>query len=98
MSGPDLLHLAAEIALGLLSLALLLGLVRLIRGPTLADRILALDLLMTIAMGYVAAVAVLTGFFLFIDIAVAVALVGFLSTLALTRYLLSRGRGAEERG
>ena len=90
MTGAMVLQYAAEIALGLLSLALLLTIVRLVRGPTLADRILALDLATTLAIGYIATIAVLTGFTLYIDIAIALGLLGFLSTLALVRYLLSR--------
>ena len=96
MNGDMVLHYAAEIALGLLSVALLLTIVRLVRGPTLADRILALDLITTLAIGYIATIAVLTGFTLYIDIAIALGLLGFLSTLALVRYLLSRAAATTE--
>lgn len=90
MNGALALQLAAQAAIGLLLVALLLVLIRLIRGPTLADRILALDLLTTLAVALIAALVVLTGFTLYVDIAIAVGLLGFLSTVALTRYLLSR--------
>lgn len=96
MSAADTLILAAEISLGLLLLALLLTLVRLWRGPTLGDRIMALDLMMVLAVGFIAAFAVLTGFTLYIDIAIALGLVGFLSTIALARYLASRGPDGEK--
>ncbi len=89
MSAADTLVIAAEISLGLVLLALLLTLVRLWRGPTLGDRIMALDLMMVLAVGLIAAFAVLTGFTLYIDIAIALGLVGFLSTIALARYLAS---------
>ena len=91
MSGAETLHLAAQTAIGLLLVALLLAVIALVRGPTLADRILALDLMTTLAVGLIAAITVLTGFALYIDVAIAVSLAGFLSTVALARYLLSRG-------
>ena len=96
MSGAVALQLAAQIAIGLLLVALLLVLIRLIRGPSLADRILALDLLTTLAVALIAALVVLTGFTLYVDIAIAVGLLGFLSTVALVRYLLSRTADEQE--
>jgi multicomponent Na+:H+ antiporter subunit F len=77
--------------------AIVLATARLIRGPSLADRILSLDLITVLAVGYIAAIAVRTGFMLYIDIAIAIALVGFLSTIAFARYLLQRAE-ARERG
>ena len=100
MSGAAALQLASQLALGLLLLGLLLAVIRLIRGPNLGDRILALDMITVLATGFIAGVAVLTGFSLYIDIAIALALVGFLSTVALARYLMSRAerlnRGTEQ--
>lgn len=93
MSGAAALQLASQIALGLLLVGLFLTVIRLIRGPNLGDRILALDLLTVLAAGFIAAVAVLTGFSLYIDIAIALALVGFLSTVALARYLMVKAAG-----
>lgn len=90
MSGASVLHLAGNLALGFLVLALLLTTLRLFRGPTLADRILALDMITVLAMGFVATIAVVTGFALYIDIAIAIGLLGFLSTLAFCRFLLAR--------
>jgi multicomponent Na+:H+ antiporter subunit F len=90
---PELaLDWASLIALTLLSMALLLSVVRIIVGPTLGDRVLALDLLTVIAMGLIAAVAVRTGLMLYLDIAIAVALLGFLATIALARYILIKAQ------
>jgi multicomponent Na+:H+ antiporter subunit F len=91
VTAAAILHWATSIALGLLLLALLLALLRLVRGPTLADRILALDLMTTLALSFVAVIALRTGFTLYLDIAIAIALAGFLATVALARYLLQRG-------
>ena len=90
MSAADVLSWASLIALIMLGAALLISVVRIVVGPTLADRVLALDLLTVIAMGFVAAIAVRTGLMLYLDIAIALALLGFLATIALARYILSR--------
>ena len=90
MSGATFLGYATDAALILLTIALALGIVRLVLGPTLADRVLALDLITTLAMGFIAVFAIRTGFSLYLDIAIAIALLGFLSTVALARYLLRR--------
>lgn len=90
MSGSVIILWACWFGLACLSLGLLLTIVRLIRGPTLPDRILALDLITTLGIGFVVLVAILTGFHLYLDIAIALGLVGFLSTVALARYVLKR--------
>lgn len=66
---------------GLLGLALLLVLVRLLRGPTSADRVVALDLLTTVMVGCLAIHAAITGQPLYLDIALGIGLVAFLGTI-----------------
>jgi multicomponent Na+:H+ antiporter subunit F len=73
----------------MLCLALGLVLVRLARGPSAADRIIAVDTLALVAIGLVGAVVALTGEPATLDAAVVLALVGFLGTIALARYLES---------
>ena len=90
MSGVDALAWASLIALCLLSAALLLSVVRIVIGPTLGDRVLALDLLTIEALGFVGALAIRTGFMIYLDIAIALALLGFLATIAFARYILVR--------
>ncbi|MGB3338116.1 MAG: cation:proton antiporter [Devosia sp.] len=90
MTSADLLSWVTLIALAVLGLALLISVVRIIIGPTLADRVLALDLMTVIAMGFVATIAIRTGLMLYLDIAIALALLGFLATIALARYIMSR--------
>jgi multicomponent Na+:H+ antiporter subunit F len=82
---------ATLVALVLLGLALLLSLVRIVIGPSLSDRVLALDMLTVVAMGFIGAIAIRTGLWLYLDIAIALALLGFLATVALARYILLRG-------
>jgi len=86
---------ATLVSLIFLGLALLVSLVRIVIGPTLSDRVLALDMLTVVAMGFIGAIAVRTGLWLYLDIAIALALLGFLATVALARYILLRGTADE---
>eukprot|EP00873_Tetraselmis_striata_P032667 jgi/Tetstr1/452931/TSEL_039967.t1 len=56
----------------------------------LPDRVLGLDMLIAVVIGYIAAIALRTGFMLYLDIAIALGLVGFLSTVAFARFILQR--------
>ena len=82
MSAQDVLDISINIALVLLSLAFLLTIFRIVKGPTLPDRILGLDMLVGAAIGYIAVIGVKTGYTLYVDIAIALGLVGILSTVA----------------
>ena len=62
------------------------------RGPTLPDRVVALDLMGVLAVGMLAAYAVDTNQPGLMDPAAVLALVGFLGTVAFARYLERRGR------
>ena len=92
------LSMATSASLLVLSAALVLIVVRIVRGPTLPDRILALDMLIAAVIGFIATMGVKTGFTLYVDIAIALGLVGFLSTVAFARFVLTRGRAGEEQG
>ncbi|MBW6421216.1 cation:proton antiporter [Rhizobium sp. XQZ8] len=81
-------------ALVVLAMAFLLTVWRVVKGPTLADRVVALDMLTGIVIGFIALIAIRTGFTLYIDIAISLGLVGFLATVAFARFILSRGRPA----
>lgn len=95
MAAPLLLGWTLNAALGLLSLALLLTVIRVIIGPTLPDRVMALDMLVAIAIGFIAVLGIKTGQALYADIAIALGLVGFLATVAFARFVLQR-RSIEE--
>ena len=73
--------------LPLLSVAALLAFFRLVRGPSLPDRVVALDLMATIIIGIAAAYAVATGQPAYLDVAVILALIAFLGTVAFAYYL-----------
>jgi multicomponent Na+:H+ antiporter subunit F len=95
MSGDSILTFAIYGALGMLMLAMVLTSLRVILGPSLADRVLALDQLVAIAIGFIAVIAIKTGFELYIDIALALGLAGFLATAAFARFIFTQRPGAE---
>lgn len=90
MSAVFVLDAVSRIALAALAFAMFLTLYRVVKGPTLADRVLALDMLTSIAIGFMAVFAILSGHSLYIDIAIALGLVGFLATIAFSRFILTR--------
>ena len=79
------------LSLVLVVASLILICVAVVRAPTLPDRILALDTLTTVSIGAIAGITVATGFLLFVDVAIALGLVGFLATVAFARYVLEMG-------
>jgi len=95
MSGAAFLDLSAGVALVVMAAALILVAARIVLGPTLPDRVVALDLLVGIVIGLIAAVALKTGVYAYLDVAIALGLVGFLSTVAFARFILTRGRSGD---
>lgn len=97
MIEPDaIIAVACSIALVVLGLSFFLTVFRVVRGPTLPDRVLALDMLVGIAIGFIAVIAIKTGYTLYIDIAISLGLVGFLATVAFARFILARGTVGEQ--
>lgn len=96
MSGAAFLNVSAIFALGVLTISFLLVVVRVVKGPSLPDRILALDMLVAVAIGFIAVLGVRSGFTLYVDIAIALGLVGFLATVAFARFVMSGGVDAKK--
>jgi multicomponent Na+:H+ antiporter subunit F len=83
----------AAAALALVGAAVLLTFVRLVRGPDLANRVVALDLLSVLGVGIAAAAAVRADDEVYLDVALVLALIAFLGTVAFARY--AEGGGEE---
>lgn len=81
---------AVAFVLPVLVLALLLSAVRLLRGPSLADRVVALDLMTTLAVGVAGAAAIVADQAVMLDVALVLALVAFLGTVAFAHYVERR--------
>ncbi|MCM0610315.1 MAG: K+/H+ antiporter subunit F [Ideonella sp. WA131b] len=84
---PTWLSLALLFAIGAVGLAMLLCGWRLLRGPTLPDRVLALDTLYVNVVAFVVLLGIRQGTGLYFEAALLIALLGFVSTVALGRYL-----------
>ena len=85
-------EVAVELALALIGVAFFLAFIRLLRGPSLPDRVVALDLIGVLTVGSIAAYSIATDQPVLLDPATVVALVGFLSTVAFAKYLERRAR------
>lgn len=69
------------------ALALLLALVRLVRGPSLSDRVVALDFISTSLIGMIVVDAIASGEAYFLSVAIVAALVGFVGSVAFAMYI-----------
>ena len=88
---PEPLATVINIVLIMLGAAILLTFIRLVRGPTLADRVVALDVMSTQAVGLIAVYDIATREPVFLRVAIVLALVAFLGTVAFAFYLQRRG-------
>jgi multicomponent Na+:H+ antiporter subunit F len=80
------------LTLGFISVGFVAAFLRLARGPRLADRVVALDLMSVIAMGYIIVYAVRFQQPAFFDVAIILALITFLATAAFAFYLERRAQ------
>jgi multicomponent Na+:H+ antiporter subunit F len=85
---PTPVEIAGLFALAVLLVSVLLVLVRLVRGPAAADRIVALDLISILIVAFLATYSVYTREISYLDVAIGYALVAFLGTVALARFLI----------
>ena len=78
------------VILPVLGVAIIFALIRLIQGPSLPDRVVALDLMATLGIGVIAVSAITTNHPVLLDIATVVALLSFLGTVAFAFYIERR--------
>lgn len=81
----SLLDASVGLALTLLAVAILAAFARLLRGPSMADRVVALDVIAATIVAAAVLYALRTGLAVFVDVALAIALVSFLGTVALAQ-------------
>jgi len=89
MSANDFLYI---IILPALSIAVLLVFIRFVKGPNIVDRVIALDLIITIGLAIMCIYAIVTHQSSFLDIAMIFALIAFLGTIAFSYYIEKRNR------
>lgn len=80
-----------DLALLVLGLAFALGLLRVVRGPSVADRAIATDLCLYVVVAVIALTVLRTGAEQFEDVVLIATLLGFLATIAIGA-LIGRGR------
>ncbi|MEM6552109.1 MAG: monovalent cation/H+ antiporter complex subunit F [Planctomycetota bacterium] len=85
--GQFIVDVAAPICVAVLLIAVCLCIYRMIRGPHLADRVLAGDTIAILVVGIVAVFSVMLESDLFFDAALVVAIIGFASTVAFSQYI-----------
>ena len=83
---------ATTFAFVVLALSGVLVMVRLVLGPTLSDRVVALDLIAILVVGVVATTTIRFGSPVLFQPTVALAMLAFLGTVAFAHYIERRGR------
>jgi multicomponent Na+:H+ antiporter subunit F len=79
------------VALTMLAVAAALTFVRLVKGPTLPDRVIAIDLIGVLMVCVLVVMAGVTAQQAFLDVAIVVALISFVGTVAYARYIEREG-------
>lgn len=80
------------IVMPILCLSVLLIVFRFIKGPKVADRVVALDLLITVGVGIISIFSIIANNAIFLDVAMIFALIAFLSTVAFSYYLFKSNK------
>lgn len=88
MPADELMNWAVMIAFGAVAVSQLLSMVRLVIGPSVGDRILALDTMVVNAIGIIVLVGISQGTQMFFEAAMIIAMLGFVSTVAYARFVL----------
>lgn len=78
------------VILPVLALSVILVFVRFIKGPSIVDKVIALDLLITTGIGIITVYSIISSQSTFLDIAMILALIAFLGTIAFSYYLERR--------
>ena len=82
-----MVEVIAHTTLATLGVALIVAFIRLVKGPTLPDRIVAMDLFGVLVVGVIVVLAGQSGVRATLDAAIVIALVGFLGTIAYATYV-----------
>jgi multicomponent Na+:H+ antiporter subunit F len=87
ISANNFIYFAGLGALAMLLVSMILVLWRMARGPTAADRVIALDLLSMLVVAFLVTVSIHAQETSYLDVAIAYACIAFLGTVALARYI-----------
>lgn len=85
-----ILDMAVSVSLGMVAVAMLLSLYRLLRGPSTPDRILALDTLNVNAIALLILFGIRLRSTVYFEAALVIAMLGFVTTVVLSKYVMRR--------
>lgn len=97
LAGMTVIELGIFITLTLTTVGGIAACIRLMLGPSLADRVVSLDLVTVLLIAIAALLALKTGEAVYLDLGLALALVGFLATVAFARYAERRPERQDDR-
>ncbi len=83
----NILDIAVLICFLCMLIAMLLAFVRLVRGPSMYDRIAAIDFIASITMGFILIYSIVIKKSMYVDIAIIISLISFIGTVAISTYL-----------
>ncbi|MEL6610279.1 MAG: K+/H+ antiporter subunit F [Pseudomonadota bacterium] len=86
--GAGLLTIAMIVSFGAVILSQVLAMVRVVLGPSVGDRILALDTMVVNAIALIVLLGISQGTSIYFEASLIIAMLGFVSTVALARFLL----------
>lgn len=81
------MELVIVITLAMMTVSLCLAFVRLVKGPSLPDRVVALELFSTLIVGIIGVIAIMTDVPSFLDVTIVMALMAFLAAIGFARFL-----------
>ena len=84
-------NLTVQFALAMLAVAAILTFIRLAKGPTLPDRVIAIDLIGVLLVCLLVVMAGITAQQAFLDVAMVIAMISFVGTVAYARYIEREG-------
>lgn len=87
-AATDFMNIALTIAFVALAVGQVLAMVRLVKGPSTGDRILALDTMVINAIGLIVLIGISQGSDIFFEVSMIIAMLGFVSTVAIARFVL----------
>ena len=82
-----LLNITLLLIFGMLLLAFVLAFIRMLKGPDMSDRIVAMDLISSVTMAFILSYSVLVNKAIYFDIVIVISLISFIGTVAVSTYL-----------
>ena len=81
------LNITLLLIFGMLLLAFVLAFIRMLKGPDMSDRIVAMDLIASVTMAFILCYSVLVNKAIYFDIVIVISLISFIGTVSVSTYL-----------